>query len=39
MWIMKGTAVGAILFLAFTLYYLKTVIGPVQANQATDVTI
>ena len=39
MWIMKGTAVGAILFLAFTLYYLKSVIGPVQANKATDVTI
>jgi hypothetical protein len=39
MWIMKGTAVGAILFLAFTLYYLKLVIGPLQTNKATDVTI
>lgn len=39
MWIMKGTVVGAVLFLAFTVYYLKSAIGPLQTNKATDVTI
>ena len=33
MWIMKGTVVGAVLFLAFTVYYLKSAYPPAPDQQ------
>lgn len=36
MWILKGLAVGTVIFIVFTVYYLKSIIGPTQANKATS---
>lgn len=36
MWVLKGLAGGTIIFMLFTVYYLKSIIGPTQANKTTS---
>lgn len=36
MWVLKGLVSGAVIFLIFTAYYVKSMIGPIQSNKATS---
>jgi hypothetical protein len=36
MWVLKGVISGTVIFLIFTVYYLKSIIGPMAANKATS---
>jgi hypothetical protein len=34
MWVLKGLVGGTIIFTLFTVYYLKSIMGPTHANKA-----
>jgi hypothetical protein len=39
MWILKGLLSGSVVFLIFTVYYLKSVIGPSKSGHAIGVSV
>lgn len=39
MWLLKGALSGIAICIAFTLYYLKAIVGPLRQNVATGLSV